>query len=418
MTTFQELDINGGDIKTARSFLNQLIDVLQEDISGSTSRRKYQHFVTGGIGPGVTSSLFQTVYDQDFTLQTANAVFDVTFGLASPVAKTDGIAADTTTTPSGDTSGKYLYPSSSLMMREKTDIYSQFAQILLGDADSLFTVPLEGTNKTEIDAALFIAFKRLFSRDQIKRETFAMRFYQSASFVSTVGSIDVPPAADADGRSNLYTTSTSGSTIYTDLNSSTEQFSTFGGQYGLIVDSSNTSRQVGLMFYDAGVAVFDLQKIVSGSQFVSGAIDAMHPNGLTMLGGDSTETEKTSKFIPDFVTSGSIDNVVDHICSTRFQSGSLTAITFQNVTNINSTLIFCRARADDFNYSSNPTFIDSTGRVVVIDEGQEATQESFTFVTSIGLYDAADNLLAVAKLSRPVEKSSERDLTFRVRLDF
>jgi hypothetical protein len=34
------------------------------------------------------------------------------------------------------------------------------------------------------------------------------------------------------------------------------------------------------------------------------------------------------------------------------------------------------------------------------------------------MYDANDNLLAVAKLSRPVKKSSERDLTFRVRLDF
>ena len=39
-------------------------------------------------------------------------------------------------------------------------------------------------------------------------------------------------------------------------------------------------------------------------------------------------------------------------------------------------------------------------------------------VTSIGLYDGNDNLLAVAKLSRPVEKNDEKDLTFRIRLDF
>ena len=38
------------DIKTTRSFLNQLIDVIQEDISASVSRRSYQVFVTGGIG--------------------------------------------------------------------------------------------------------------------------------------------------------------------------------------------------------------------------------------------------------------------------------------------------------------------------------------------------------------------------------
>ena len=79
MAIFKEL--TPGNIKSSRSYLSQLIDVLQEDISGSSSRRKYQVFVTGGVGPGVTSSLFQTVYDQDFSLQTANAVMDMTVGL-------------------------------------------------------------------------------------------------------------------------------------------------------------------------------------------------------------------------------------------------------------------------------------------------------------------------------------------------
>jgi hypothetical protein len=411
MATYQEFGPN--DVKTARSFLNQLIDVLQEDISGSTSRRKYQHFVTGGVGPGVTSSLFQTVYDQDFTLQTANAVFDITIGLSSA----DIANSIANITQTGQASGKYLYPSSSLMMREKTDNYQQFAQALLGNGNNIFKVPLEDGDP--IDAAMFMAFKRLFARDQIKRETFAMRFYQSASFVSKVG-LDGggPPSDDANGVPNMASTSLSGSTIFTDLNSSTQKFSTVGGQYGTIVDSSNSSRKVGLMFYDAGVAIFDLEKIASGSQFISGTIDAMHPLGHITLGGDKTETAATAKFIPDFITSGSIDNIVDHLCSTRFQSGSLTAITFQNVTNINSTLIFCRASADNFNFSSNPTFVDDNGRLRVIDVGSEDTQESFTYVTSIGMYDQSDNLLAVAKLSRPVEKSAERDLTFRVRLDF
>ena len=412
MATFREFI--SGDIKTARSFLNQLIDVLQEDISGSVSRRKYQHFVTGGVGPGITSSLFQTVYDQDFTLQTANPVFDVTVGLAPDTTNKTGIAAITMTET--DATGKALFPSSSLMMREKMDIYRQFAQELLGDGDAAFKVPLE--NGTTVDAALFIAFKRLFSRDQIKRETFAMRFYQTASHVSKGAGNDMPPALTSDGVTNLNVTSLSGSAIFTDLDSATQKFSTVGGQYGEISDSANTSKKVGLLFYDAGVAVFDLAKIVSGSQFMSGTIDAMHPNGQITLGGEGTETYKTAKFLPDFITSASIDNIVDHICGTRFQSGSLTAITFQNVTNINSSLIFCRASADEFNYSSNPTFVDTNGRIVVIDPGEEDKQESFTYVTSVGLYDASDNLLAVAKLSRPVEKSSERDLTFRVRLDF
>ena len=94
------------------------------------------------------------------------------------------------------------------------------------------------------------------------------------------------------------------------------------------------------------------------------------------------------------------------------------ALNFQNATNINSTLIFCRSTADEFNYSSNPTYTDNDDRIVVIDEGAEDTQRSFAFPTTIGLYDANDNLLAVAKMSRPVEKNDEKDLTIRVRLDF
>ena len=130
------------------------------------------------------------------------------------------------------------------------------------------------------------------------------------------------------------------------------------------------------------------------------------------------DTTANTTFYPDFLVSASMDNIIDHLATARFQSGTLTAMTFQNITNINSTLIFCRATADEFNYSSNPTYVADDDRVVVIDEGQEDTQRSFTFPTTVGLYDANDNLLAVAKMSRPIEKNDEKDITVRVRLDF
>lgn len=376
-------------------------------------------FVTGGVGPGVTSSLFQTVYDQDFSLQTSNPILDMTVGLHP------GGATELTSQSGTDAAGKELFPSSSLMVREKMDVYRQFSQALLGDSTLSFKAPFDSSNVSDaIDVGLFIAFKRLFARDSIKRETFAMRFYQSASFVSTLGagSIDIPPVAngysDTYGVTNLNVTSISGSAIYTDIGASTNKLAAFGGQLGNVVDSANTNRTVGLMFYDRGVLVLDLAKITSGSQFMSGTIDAMAAIGQTTLGGAATETALKAKFIPDFVVSASIDNIVDHVSACRFGSGSASGITFQNTTNINSTLIFCRAAADEFNYSSNPTFTDAQNRIVVIDPGQEDTQQSFTMITSVGLYDANDNLLAVAKLSRPVEKSSERDLTLRIRLDF
>jgi len=404
-------EILPSDVKSARSFLNQLCDVLQEDISASVSRRKYQTFVTGGVGPGVTSSLFHTIYDQDFTLQTANPIFDMTVGIYP-----NGTTVTNSKTGT-DTAGKELFPSSSLMMREKLDIYRQFASTLLGDSTTSFKAAFDSSAAGDvIDVALFIAFKRLFARDQIKRETFAMKFYQTAS-INYNNTGDTPSETEAQPQ-NLFITSISGSAIYTDIGAATNKLTTFGGQVGNIIDSSDTTRTVGLMFYDRGIAVLDLAKVTSGSQYVSGTIDAMHPLGRLVLGAKGTETAFKSKFIPDFVVSASIDNIVDHIAACRMGSGSATAITFQNITNINSTLIFCRASADEFNYSSNPTFLDSANRIQVIDVGQEESQKSFTFITSVGLYDANDNLLAVAKVSRPIEKNDERDLTLRLRLDF
>ena len=423
--------ISPEDIKVRRSALNQLVDVIQEDVSGSTTRRAYQVFVTGGVGPGVTSSLYQTVYDQDFTLQTANPIFDMTVGLY----ESGSTVTDSST--GIDSAGKLLFPSQSLMMREKVDIYKQYAKTLLGDAESTFSSPFgDPTAANRIDEALFVSFKRLFARDKIKKETFAMRFYET-------GSMSAHEVSGQSDRETLAETSTSGSMIFTDIGAARNTQRTFGGDVAAIVAATDTSRNVGLLFYDHGTAVFDVAKIISGSQHVYGTIDAMNagtakaskPIGTMMIGGgpnngqsghisgqegrpDGSTLDTRAKYIPDMFVSASIDQILDHFATCRFQSGTLTAMTFQNVTTINSTLIFCRATADEFNYSTNPTFTDTTGRIRVVDQGQEDTQRSFTFPTTIGLHDEFGNLLAVAKLSRPIEKNDERDVTFRVRLDF
>jgi hypothetical protein len=192
------------------------------------------------------------------------------------------------------------------------------------------------------------------------------------------------------------------------------------------------------MFYDHGIAVYDMEKIMDCTQKVSGTINAvsqetqdtsdgvttpgLSADGFTIIGALDTNgpahTNLDATFVPDLMYSGSVDNILDHVASCRFGSGTYSAMTFQNVTNINSSLIFCRATADEFNFSSNSSYTDTDGRIVVIDEAEIGQQSSFTFVTSVGLYDSSNQLLAVAKLSRPVEKNNEKDMTFRIRLDF
>ena len=241
-----------------------------------------------------------------------------------------------------------------------------------------------------------------------------MRFWTTASLPNT-----------SSDDYNLFKTSETGSTIFTDVGANSTSRTEFSGRVGNIINADASNSTVGNLFYRQGVAVLDLSRIMSGSQHVSGVIDAMNsaspgdsaPPG-TMIIGSSGSVKPNAYFIPDLMVSASIDNILDHICSCRFSSGSETAITFQNTTEINSTLIFCRSTSDEFNYSTNPTYVDDDNSIQVLEAGSENIQQSFSYVTSVGLYDAHDNLLAIAKLSRPVEKNNEKDLTFRIRLDF
>lgn len=83
--------------------------------------------------------------------------------------------------------------------------------------------------------------------------------------------------------------------------------------------------------------------------------------------------------------------------------------------NVTSTYFFIRVKNRDYNFSNNPSFV--TGSV------GEFLQQSFvgdpkTFVTTIGLYNDENELLAVAKLSAPLLKSFDRESLVQVKLDF
>lgn len=407
MATFKELNVS--DIQTSKAFLNQLIELVGEDISSSVSRRTYEHFVTGGVAsgqPGVTSSLFHTVYDQDYSLQTANPLFDVTIGLSPSGTHATGSEIGT------DSNQKRIYPSQSIMMREKGYIYRQYAQLLLGGANKVFTAPLNSTTSTdEISAALFLNIKRLFHRDQLKRGTMTLIIAQSGA-LEGAGAPDEP---NSIGAGSLISPGV-GQGTYTDFGGDTNKLSTFGGGVTNIVSgtrTANSQNTVGLNFIDHGILVLDIVKVFSASQRLTGSIDSVAGN-IGSLNGKTPFTGTLSQFI----VSASIDDALDHFCGTRFGSNTSTRISFQNITNINSSLFFCNLRPNEMNYSSNPTYVNSSNEIQVIETGQEDVQKSFVFITTVGLYDANNNLLAVAKLSRPIEKHIEKNLSIRVRLDY
>ena len=97
---------------------------------------------------------------------------------------------------------------------------------------------------------------------------------------------------------------------------------------------------------------------------------------------------------------------------TSLAAGRITADSEEVLT---SNYVFVRARNAEFNYSQNPTFIDSTTGGVRYTDFITAPQ---TFITTVGLYNDNGDLLAVAKLSKPLKKDFTKEALIRVKLDF
>ena len=82
---------------------------------------------------------------------------------------------------------------------------------------------------------------------------------------------------------------------------------------------------------------------------------------------------------------------------------------------ITSDYVFVRARNSEFNYSENPSFISGSTGEVIYDNFINAPQ---VYITTVGMYNDSNDLLAVAKLSRPLLKDFTKEALVRVKLDF
>ena len=82
---------------------------------------------------------------------------------------------------------------------------------------------------------------------------------------------------------------------------------------------------------------------------------------------------------------------------------------------LSSDFVFVRARNSEFNYSENPSFISGQNGEVIYDYFINNPQ---VFPTTVGLYNDSNELLAVAKLSRPLRKDFTKEALIRVKLDF
>ena len=428
-----------------------------------------------------------------------------------------------------DDAGKLIDPgNSTAMIREKVNIYKQFAQTLLGDASASFITPhgatseasdviaASGVKHKKIRGAIFICFRRLFTRDNIDKKSFGIRLHKKASklyseFLSTTVTDRDTGSSTTNISAKADLNSADNNVVYVaDDSSNLRQVTPNAGEVSTLQDASGNN--IGLIYYDSGIIVLDAERTFDATQTIRGIISAVstgtidadgpyaiygYKNGdvigdseyyypvykanadsRTQLGGGTftivkqdasdvdeidagtpalniyyvsagapnTATDGTTtrpsvtyplyssdtssyysgitanagqtlhndKLYPSLWVSGTVDNIVDHLCKTRFGRDNLSAITFRNETIINSSLIFCSAGPSQLNYSTNPTYKDSTGKIIAT----ESNGDPFSYVTTVGLYDSENSLLAVAKTSRPIEKNPETDLSIRIRLDY
>ena len=337
--------------------------VLDKDIANTRTLLHEAIPITGTIISGTyedeniknyAHGMFQSVYDYPYLSSSANHIFDLTAGYSSE-------------------SG--LSSSLSVQNAKKINIYNQMAQVLAGydtngnirrfDRDGSYSTAGDNLNE-----CIFINFSRLLTKDEIKKQSFLLSFATGGnpvapdfSSLKTIGDY----GAGSDYRTNSP-----------------------AGDYGILYTGSAAvaGTGVGLLYYQAGIAVltasiFDGEFGAPGATYDTASIDAV-------------------------LTGTEISSACDGVRN-RWDD-----LDFNNTVELNSTIYFCRASTNEFNYSANPTYLSGSKiRVKNI-----STDNPASYITTIGLYSDDNELLAVAKISEPLKKDPTNELTLRVRLDY
>jgi len=263
-------------------------------------------------------------------------------------------------------------------------IYSQYKQLLLNPSDTRFTTAGSGST----DYVYVVNFKR----NRIKESL-------------DPGNWEIPLIAISSRATNATGSVVTGSSstivkLIDDSSITTGTTTTSGKVYNIVSGSINSGVfnptapvYYGLAYPDYGTLILDGKMLDQQLGFATVTGSSVEGNNHFVL----FHSISGSTFFTDPSTA---DNY-------GFQA--------RNSEKITSTHYFVRIKNAEYNFSNNPSYV--TGSV-----GQIA-QSTFvgdpkTYITTVGLYNDSQELLAVAKLSRPLLKSFQREALVRVKLDF
>lgn len=413
------------DIASTRTLLHEAIPITGSIVSGTyletdgsnvddneTNIKNYSH------------GQFQSVYDYPYLSSSANHIFDITMGYAND-------------------SG--LSGSGNIQNAEKINMYNQMSLMLVGpdingnirkfdrngepaSGDTAADTPAdEGTAINKFSCGFFLNFARLLTKDEIKKGSFSIDLYTGS--VSETENGNTTRVGNSDG----------GHLILQDHGAATSYYvNSPAGEYGLLysqsADTSTSNKALGLLYYQAGIAFITSSIFRSPDYYDFDGLAGLPMDGVaTAISGAGVINNHINDRLGNDGNLGPFGMLPNSTLEQRtgsveacFVSASISAscggfrnaiheISFNNTTELNSTIYFCRASHNEYNYSSNPTYVDANSKIRV---KETSFDQPATYITSIGLYSADNELLAVAKLSEPIKKTPENELTFRVRLDY
>jgi len=322
------------------------------------------------------------VFDYPYASSSANHLYDTTAGY-STYSDLDGVT--------GEVSGA-----------KKNNVYNEMGQFLVGfdQTGSIERFDKDGdlTGGEKFDDIIVINLARLLAKDGLQKGTFELELGVSGSDTGYLNpQSERIKVKDLNGTSSYKVNSPKGEygILYANNSHGTPMF---GSDFQGVTDA--TAAPCGLVYYQAGVAV------LSASMFMP------YPTGLMSASDNNliwVSSSAISQTIQGALTASSIDGISTGLRN-RFYN-----LSFNNTTILNSAMYTCRIASRDFNYSSNPTYLTGSKIRVKADDPQNNPK---SYITTVGLYNAQDQLLAVAKLSKAIEKSPKEDILIKVRLDY
>ena len=188
---------------------------------------------------------------------------------------------------------------------------------------------------------------------------------------------------------------------------------TNGGANIFLTDDSNTTS---LTRFAGENRVYYIISGSDGSPYEAGTETTIYgmmlPDlGTIILNASGSNSVQSYVASTDFVTTASAVNNHQKLVNSIRTGGSFK---LQSEEVVSSRYFFTRVKNSEFNYTTNPSIIDDNGNIIyttLINNPQ-------TYVTAVGLYNDNNELLAVAKLSKPLTKDFTKEALIRIKLDY